>query len=127
MIIRRTADEVLRPDQVRAMAHGLYYLAGIDGVSDEEKALIRSFLEEGGVELDVDKLADIPFSREELTHSLDTMFLRKAFLKVCVLVAQADGEVSVEELAELRLLAQALGISEPIEDLAADLGDRTLD
>jgi uncharacterized membrane protein YebE (DUF533 family) len=127
MMIQRTSDEALRPDQVRAMAHGLYHLAAIDGVTDQEEELIRSFLQEGGVELDVDKLADIPFSREELTHSLDTMFLRKAFLKVCVLVAQADGEVSADELAELRQLAQALGISEPVEDLAADLGERTLD
>jgi len=126
MLIQRSADEVLRPDQVRAMAHGLYHLAAIDGVTEQEKELIQSFLREGGVDLEVDKLADIPFSREELTHSLDAMFLRRAFLRVCVLVAQADGEVSPDELAELRGLSQALDISEPIEDLAADLGDRTL-
>ena len=127
MIIQRTANEALRPDQVRAMAHGLYYLAEIDGVTDREKDLIQSFLREGNVELDPDKLADIPFSPEELTHSLDTMFLRKAFLRVCVLVAQADGEISSSELAELRRLAQGLGITEPIEDLTADLAGRTLD
>jgi tellurite resistance protein len=127
MIIRRTADEALRPDQVRAMAHGLYYLAAIDGVTTREKELIQSFLREGNVELDPDKLAEIPFSREELTHSLDTMFLRKAFLRACVLVARADGEISSGELAELRRLAQALGITEPIEDLTADLSPHTLD
>lgn len=127
MIIRRNTEGELRPDQVRAMAHGLYYLAGIDGVTDRERELIETFLKEGNAELELEKLSQIPFSQEELTYSLDTMFLRKAFLRVCVLVARADGEISPDELAELRRLAQGLGITEPIEDLTADLSGRALD
>jgi uncharacterized tellurite resistance protein B-like protein len=127
MIIQRQTTDELRPDQVRAMAHGLYYLAEIDGITVQEEELIKSFLKEGNVELDLDNLAKLPFSLEALLYSLDTMFLRKAFLKVCILLARADGEVSVEETAELRRLAQALEITEPLESLAQDLEDKTLD
>ena len=35
-------------------------------------------------------------------HSLDTMFLRKTFLRICMLLARVDGEISPQEQAELR-------------------------
>jgi tellurite resistance protein len=124
--IQRESAGELRPDQVRAMAHGLYHLAEIDGITEKEKDLIQAFLKEGNVDLEVEKLAKIPFSVEELKCGLDTMFLRKAFLRVSVLLAQADGEVSREELGELRRLAQALDVPEPLESLTADLKGKTL-
>lgn len=127
MYMQREATSELRPDQVRAIAHGLYYLAEIDGVTESEKDLIESFLEEGKVELEVESLAKMPFSLEEVLYSLDTMFLRKTFLRICILLAQADGEVSPDEKAELRRLAQALHITEPLESLAEGLETRTLD
>ncbi|MEJ2717208.1 MAG: TerB family tellurite resistance protein [Deltaproteobacteria bacterium] len=126
MIIQRGTEEEIRPDQVRAMAHGVYYLAGIDGITEKERELIASFLKEGGVDLDPDSLAKIPFSLEELLYSLDTVFLRKTFLKVCVLMAQADGTVSDAEMAELRRVAQALGVDEPLDALIAELEGTTL-
>lgn len=126
MIIQRSTEEAIRPDQVRAMAHGLHYFSGIDGITEKEQELISSFLKEGGVDLDLDSLGKIPFSLEELLYSLDTVFLRKTFLKVCVLMAQADGTVSDAEMAELRRVAQALGVDEPLESLVAELEDTTL-
>jgi hypothetical protein len=42
MFIRREAETAIRPDQVRAMAHGLYYLAEIDGVTTSEKEILES-------------------------------------------------------------------------------------
>jgi uncharacterized membrane protein YebE (DUF533 family) len=126
MIIQRKAEDEIRPDQVRAMAHGLYYFAGIDGITEKEQELISSFLKEGGVDLDLDSLAKIPVSLEELLYSLDTVFLRKTFLKVCVLMAQADGTVSDAEMAELRRVAQALGVDQPLDSLIAELEGTTL-
>ncbi len=126
MLIKRQAENELRPDQVRAMAHGMYQLAQVDGVSEQEKELIVSFLEEGNVEMDLESLGNIPFSLEELLFSLNTVFLRKTFLRVCVLLARADGTVTTEELAELRRLSQAMGIDEPFDDLVAELEGKSL-
>lgn len=126
MIIQRTTEDTIRPDQVRAMAHGLYYFAGIEGITEKEQELIVSFLKEGGVDLDLESLAKIPFSLEEILYSLDTVFLRKTFLKVCVLMAQADGTVSDAEMGELRRVAQALGIDEPLDSLMAELEGTSL-
>jgi len=124
MIVQRHAEKELRPDQVRAMAQGLYHLAQIDGIDDREKDLIREFLQDGKVDLDLDALAKVPFSPEGLLATLDTIFLRKTFLKVCLFVARGDGEISQAELAELRRLAQTLGITDPIEVLISELENR---
>jgi tellurite resistance protein len=126
MIISRQAEEALRPDQVRAMAHGLYALAAIDGVTETENELLRDFLKEGGVELDLESLSNIPFSLEELLYSLDTVFLRRAFLRVCILMARADGVVTDAEMSELRRIAQAMGVDEPLDSLIADLEGKSL-
>jgi len=126
MIIRREAAGEIRPDQVRAMAHGLYYLAEIDGITKAEEKILASFLTEGNVGLDVKSLGKIPFSVEALAASLDTVFLRKTFLRVAILVARADGKISDQEMTVLRRLAQALGIDESLESLAADLEGKSL-
>ena len=127
MIIQRQSEGEVRADQVRAMAHGLYHFAAIDGVTEREEALIKDFLKDGDVELDVASLGKIPFSLDELLYSLDTVFLRKTFLKVCVLMARADGTVTDLELAELRRISQAMGIDQSMDDLVADLEGKSLD
>ena len=126
MIIQREQSNYLRPDQVRAMAQGLYWLAQIDGVTEQERDLIQTFLEDGGLELKVESLAALPFSLEGLLFSLDTLFLRRTFLRSCVLLARADGTVSAQEMAELRRLAQALGIDEPLDSLVSDLHEKSI-
>ena len=126
MFIRREGENEIRPDQVRAMAHGFYYLAEIDGITDAEKDVIEEFLTEGNVGIDLASLANIPFSIEELVHSLDTVFLRKTFLRIAILLARADGKISDKEMAVLRRLAQALGIDESLESLASDLEGKQL-
>jgi uncharacterized membrane protein YebE (DUF533 family) len=109
------------------MATGLYHLANIDGISDEEKRLIQDFLKDGNVDLDVENLASLPFSLDEILYSLDTIFLRKTFVRACVLLAKVDGRVSAEEMAELRRIAQAVGIDEPFDSLVADLDNKRLE
>lgn len=126
MIIQRESETEIRPDQVRAMARGLYHLADIDGITDKEKDQIRAFLAKGKLDLDLDTLAKIPPSIEELLFSLDTVFLRKTFLKVCILIAQADGAISEQERAMLRRMAQAMGIDEPLDAFMAELEGRAL-
>lgn len=127
MIVQTETTGEIRPDQVRAMAHGFHYLAAIDGVDDREKELIHSFLQDGGVEIDIESLGNIPFSVEELTHSLDTVFLRKTFLRIGILLAKADGSISPKEMAELRRLAVAMGIDVPLESLIEDLEAESLE
>ena len=126
MIIQREQSNHLRADQVRAMAQGLYWLAQIDGVTEQERDLIQTFLEGGRLELKVESLAALPFSLEGLLFSLDTLFLRRTFLRSCVLLARADGTVSAQETAELRRLAQALGIDEPLDSLVSDLHEKSV-
>ncbi len=126
MIIRTQAEHELRPDQVRAMAHGLFHLAQIDGITEDERALLQDFLRQGDLEMDVEALAKVPFSLEELAYSLDTLFQRRTFLKVAILMAQADGAISEPEMAELRRIAQVMGVDEPLEELIADLEGKRL-
>lgn len=126
MIIQRGSEPEIRADQVRAMARGLYHLANIDGITDKEKDQIKAFLAEGKLDLDLDTLAKIPFSIEELLFSLETVFLRKTFLKVCILLARADGAISAEETDLLRRMAQAMSINEPLDSVMAELEGRTL-
>jgi len=126
MFIQRHSEREIRPDQVRAMARGLYYLAERDGITENEEQLLCDFLKEGGIDLDPESLSRAPFSIEELQHGLDTIFLRKAFLKVCILMARADGAISEEEIATLRRLSQALGIVEPLESLVEDVEGKSL-
>jgi len=127
MFIQRHSEEKIRPDQVRAMARGLYYLAERDGITESEKKLLTDFLKEGDVDLDLESLSRAPFAIEELQHGLDSVFLRKTFLRVAVLMARSDGVISAEETAVLRRLAQALGIAEPLESLMDDLEGKTLE
>jgi hypothetical protein len=127
MIIQREQSGELRPDQVRAMAQGLYWLALIEGVTEREKALLQDFLREGGLQLDLETLAGIPFSPEGLLASLDTLFLRKTFLRTCILMAKADGAVSSQEMTELRRLAQAMGIDEPLDALIAEVEQKSIE
>jgi len=127
MIIQRDESSELRPDQVRAMAQGLYWLALIEGVTERERTLLQDFLREGGVDLDLEALAGVPFSLEGLLVSLETLFLRKTFLRTCILMAKADGTVSSQEMSELRRLAQAMGIDEPLDSLIADLEQKSID
>jgi hypothetical protein len=127
MIIQREQSSELRPDQVRAMAQGLYWLALIEGITEREEALLQDFLREGGLDLDLETLAGIPFSLEGLLVSLDTLFLRKTFLRTCILMARADGTVSSQEMAELRRLAQAMDIDEPLDSLMADVDDKSVE
>jgi|GEM_PF-670923 len=127
MIIQRDESSELRPDQVRAMAQGLYWLALIEGVTEREKALLQEFLREGGVDIDLETLAGIPFSLEGLLVSLDTLFLRKTFLRTCILMAKADDTVSSQEMGELRRLAQAMGIDEPLDALIADVEQKSIE
>jgi len=127
MIIQRDESSELRPDQVRAMAQGLYWLALIEGVTDREKALLQDFLREGGVDIDLETLAGIPLSLEGLLVSLDTLFLRKTFVRTCILMAKADGAVSSQEMGELRRLAQAMGIDEPLDALMADVEQKRIE
>jgi hypothetical protein len=127
MIIQREQSSELRPDQVRAMAQGLYWLAQIEGVSEHERTLLQDFLREGGLDLDLETLAAVPFSLEGLMVSLDTLFLRKAFLRTCILMAKADGSVSQQEMAELRRLSQTMGINESLDSLMADVEDKSIE
>jgi hypothetical protein len=127
MIIQRGQSAELRPDQVRAMAQGLYWLALIEGVTEREKALLQDFLREGGLDLYLETLAGIPFSLEGLLVSLDTLFLRKTFLRTCILMAKADGTVSSQEMAELRRLAQAMGIDEPLDSIMAEVENKSVE
>lgn len=126
MFIKRESEPELRPDQVRSMAHGLYYLAAIDGVSSSEQDHIEQFLKDGKVDLDMEGLAKFPFSLEELTYSLDTVYLRKAFLKAAILLAKADGTISDPEQAALRRISQALGVDQPLEALQQEVEDKSL-
>jgi hypothetical protein len=121
MIIQQESEDALRPDQVRAMARGFYHLASVDSISEQEKELISDFLKHGKLELDLEAVSKIPFSVEGLAYALDTMFLRKLFLKACIILVRSDEKISPEEKAELERLAKGLGFDDTIDSLLSEV------
>ncbi len=94
-----TGGVELSAEAAHVVAAGMRAVAQADGNHPREEALIDAFE------------ADLPPGSAELDLSLlDTLALKEAFLKSCVLVAFADGRISEAELTVLRGFLQELAL-----------------
>jgi len=114
----------LSPQHARAIAHGLYSLASVDGVHPAETLLVQEFF--GAAQGEFGSVSDLvtPFDTKQAAQVLDTPELKAAFLQSCVLLAYADGRYSAAERAKVAEFAQALGVREAeradIEEAVSD-------
>jgi tellurite resistance protein len=118
-------DVPMTSDDARAIVAALRDIAETDGVHEEEKALIESFM----AALDLDLGAIEPTQLEKMTPAqlaaqIFDPALRTITVQCAVLVAMADGSISEKERARVMEYATALGMSregyENIESVIAD-------
>ena len=101
-------------EQLDLFARGLYYLAGVDGVADEEVAVIREFLGEMGEPDLMSSLDKVPFDPRMAAFALPTHHQRALFLKTAVVLVRADGTITDLERKALDEVAEAMGMTEEL-------------
>lgn len=102
----------LNKAQTEVICRGLLDLAAVDGLHDNEVALIHDFYKNGGGEGDVvEALAD-GFDLDAATRTLEEggPAVVEAFVMSCYLLIYADGRHSDEERARIAQYADALGL-----------------
>lgn len=99
-------------DQVKVLTHALFAVAKVDGVHDNEMALIREFYESCSRAGDppLSDIAGGPFDIELAKPHFESDEHKKLFLKSLVLLAFADGKYATLEDDLIRGYAEALGV-----------------
>lgn len=101
----------LSPEATELFARGLYHVANVDGIDNNEEELLREFLTESGCELKYEDLAEGGFSMHEAAMLLETSFQRRIFIMAAIAMIKADGEFSTAERHALGEIADAFGLS----------------
>lgn len=107
-------EQTLSFEHVQVLTHALVALARVDGVHDNEMALVREFYRSCTRPGDP-RLEDIvkgPFHAERAKQSFDSPELAKLFVKSLILLAFADGHYAQEEDRLIREYAKAVGVDD---------------
>lgn len=120
-----SSSAILTRDQVAVFAAGLQYVAAVDDVTEDERAVIREFVTDAGYPDLIEGLDDLPFDIDQAVAALDTTFLRGLFIKACILLVRADGSISEEERGALRFLSSAFERNDDIDELERELAAET--
>jgi hypothetical protein len=119
----------LTPEQARVIAHGLYDLAGTDGVHPAETMLVQDFYAAAQGEFgsgDLSLLAATPFDIAHAGEVLGSIELKGVFLHSCVLLAYADGRYSAAERGRVAAHAQALGLGAQLATIEQGVADHLM-
>ncbi|MCA9551932.1 MAG: TerB family tellurite resistance protein [Myxococcales bacterium] len=100
-------------EQVKVLTHALFAVARVDGVHDNEMALIREFYESCARKGDprLEDIAGGAFSVDDAKPLFDTPEAKQLFIKSLILLAFADGQYAVVEDDLIREYGAALGLS----------------
>ncbi len=120
------SSPALRPEQVRAFAEGLYYIAATDGIDDREIALIQDFLAEAGFPEWGAALGEDWFDPAAAGAVLETSHLRRVFLKAAVVLVRADGALSAAERRALQTVAAAFGLLQELPAIEQEVAGEQL-
>jgi len=101
----------LSNDEVEVFARGLYHLASVDGIEDQESTLISEFLQETGSSLTFDDLKDSTFIPYEAAQTLEASYLRRIFILAAITLVKSDGVFSDAERRALGEIADVFGLS----------------
>ncbi len=99
-------------DQVKVLTHALFAVAKVDGVHDNEMALIRGFYESCTRAGDprLEDVAGGKFDIEAAKGLFETDDSKMLFLKSLILLAFADGKYATLEDEIIREYGAALGV-----------------
>jgi hypothetical protein len=121
------AHSGLTREQVEVFADGLYAVATLGGVHDNEVGLVREFLRDAGHPDYEAQLGSRAFDADHAATLLDTSFLRRLFVKASILMVRADHVVSDEEREMLTYLARAFGVSADLAELEQEVAGQSLE
>jgi len=110
---------MMTPDQVDVFARGLYHVAQVDGIDDSELKLIHEFLEEADQTEKAKELEGSAFRVTELAI-LETNFLKRVFLKACLVLIRSDGKITDEEKSIVAQVADYLDLEDAFAEIDAD-------
>jgi len=110
---------MMTPEKIDVFARGLYHVANIDGVDPKEMSLIQSFLKEAGQPEMAKTLPNSDFRVSELA-ALETSFLKRTFLKACLVMIRRDGKITQAEKLLVMQLALNLGLEDEFDALDQD-------
>ena len=113
-------------EQLDIFARGLYHLAAVDGVADEEVEVIQEFLGEMGEPDLMDSLQKVPFDPRMAALALPTHHQKSLFLKTAVVLVRADGTISDLEREALDEVAGAMGMTEELTGIEQEMADFAL-
>lgn len=105
-------------EQVKILTHALFAVAKVDGVHDNEMALIREFYESCARAGDprLEDVAGGVFDIEVAKPKFETEESKKLFVKSLILLAFADGQYAQVEDDLIREYAGALGLDSAAVD-----------
>ena len=105
-------------EETMCICRGLLDLAAVDGVHENEVALIKQFYSTSGGSLgDLDTLRAQPFDLDQAQHTIKGPVV-DAFLTSCYLLIYADGHHSDAERTRIGEYANAFGVTaEQLENL----------
>ena len=109
---------MMTPDQVDVFARGLYHVAQVDGIDDSELKMIHEFLEETGQTGMAKELETSGFRVNELAI-LETSFLKRVFLKACLVLIRSDGKITDEEKTIVAMIAEYLDLEDDFDEMLA--------
>ena len=107
---------MLTPEKIDVFARGLYHVANVDGVDPAELTMIQSFLKEAGQPDMAKTLPSSSFHVSELA-ALETTFLKRTFLKACLVMIRRDGKITPAEKLLVMQLALSLGLEDEFDAL----------
>lgn len=110
---------MLTPEKIDVFARGLYHVANVDGVDPKETEMIQSFCKEAGQPELAKALPSSNFHVSELA-ALETTFLKRTFLKACLVMIRRDGKITQAEKMLVMQLALNLGLEDEFDALDQD-------
>ena len=117
--------KAMQRDQIDIFARGLYHLASVDGIDASEIEVIKDFLAEVGAPEVMEGLSDRAFDLNEAYDLLETVFLRRVFIKAAIVLVRADGKLSDQERAAITEVADAFGQLPMLGELEESVSDVT--
>ncbi len=113
-------------EQLDIFVRGLYHVAAVDGVAEEELQVIQKFLDAMGEPDLMESLQRVPFDPRMAALTLTTHHQRALFIKTILVLIRADGMITDEERAALDEIAVAFEMKDQLTDFEAETADASI-
>lgn len=113
------SEQDLSFEDVKVLAHALLAVARVDGVHDNEMALIREFYGSCARAGDpaLEDVVSGPFDPARAKDAFNTPERAQMFVKSLILLAFADGDYAKPEDELIRSYADAVGVADQVDAL----------